>query len=132
MAGAQFVVSPTVNPGMIRMAQRYGIPCISGALTPTEILTAYESGADMVKVFPANVMGPGYIKSVHGPLPHIPLMATGGIDKDNMLEYFQGGVQAVGVGSQLVDAKRLSSQADLENVTNIAKQYIEKVSEVES
>lgn len=112
------------------MAKRYGIPCISGALTPTEIVTAYESGADMVKVFPANAMGAEYIKNVHGPLPHIPLMVTGGIDRRNMLEYFKAGAQVAGVGSQLVKVDRLLTQPDYDDLSTLAKQYVELVSDV--
>jgi len=79
LAGAQFLVTPTVKPDVIEMAHRYGVVMIAGAMTPTEILTAWELGADMVKVFPADVLGPGYLKAVHGPLPQIPLVPTGGI-----------------------------------------------------
>ncbi|WP_335338758.1 bifunctional 4-hydroxy-2-oxoglutarate aldolase/2-dehydro-3-deoxy-phosphogluconate aldolase [Lentibacillus amyloliquefaciens] len=77
-AGATFIISPTVNTETIKMTKRYGVVSIPGAMTPTEILTAYEHGADLVKVFPAQAMGPGYVKDVRGPFPYIPLMPTGG------------------------------------------------------
>lgn len=84
MAGAEFIFSPTVNIETIKMAKRYGIISIPGALTPTEILTAYEHGADVIKVFPADTLGVGYFKNLKGPLPHIPLMPTGGVNLDNL------------------------------------------------
>ncbi|MCP3027367.1 bifunctional 4-hydroxy-2-oxoglutarate aldolase/2-dehydro-3-deoxy-phosphogluconate aldolase [Halobacillus sp. A5] len=125
-AGAQFIVSPTLNKEAIRLANRYGIPFISGALTPTEVLTAYEAGAAMVKIFPAGSMGPDYIKNIRGPLPHIPIMATGGIHLENMNEYFQAGAGAVGVGSQLVSADQLTSGEDYRRLTTEAERYIRK------
>lgn len=106
MAGAQFVFSPTVNIDMIQMTKRYGVVSIPGALTPTEILTAYEAGGDVIKVFPARSAGPNYIKDVNGPLSHIPLMPTGGINLDNIMDYFQAGAVAAGLGGSLVQAKK--------------------------
>ncbi|WP_431802764.1 bifunctional 4-hydroxy-2-oxoglutarate aldolase/2-dehydro-3-deoxy-phosphogluconate aldolase [Halobacillus andaensis] len=125
-AGAQFLVSPTLNQNAIKMANRYGIPFISGAMTPTEVLTAFEAGAAMVKVFPAGSMGPDYIKNIRGPLPHIPIMATGGIHLDNMVDYLKAGAQAVGVGSQLVAADQLESAEDYQKLTKEAERYIQK------
>jgi 2-dehydro-3-deoxyphosphogluconate aldolase/(4S)-4-hydroxy-2-oxoglutarate aldolase len=87
----------------IELCQRYGKPVIPGALTPTEILTAWEAGADMVKVFPADSMGPGYIKAVLAPLPQIRLVPTGGISADNAAQYIKAGATALGVGGKLVD-----------------------------
>src|SRR5699024_8648066 len=107
MAGAEFIFSPTVNPETIQLTNRYGAVSIPGAMTPTEILTAYEHGADVIKVFPANILGPRYLKDVHGPLPHIPLMPTGGIDVKNIKEYFQYGAAAAGIGSSLVDTQKI-------------------------
>ncbi|WP_164667826.1 bifunctional 4-hydroxy-2-oxoglutarate aldolase/2-dehydro-3-deoxy-phosphogluconate aldolase [Virgibacillus doumboii] len=130
MAGAKFIVSPTLNPDTIRMANRYGILTISGALTPTEILTAYENGAGMVKVFPANAFGPDYIKNIHGPLPHIPLMVTGGITLENMNEYFTKGGVAVGIGSNLVNVKALNTPDDYRLLTDKARQFADKVNEI--
>ncbi len=103
LAGAEFVVTPTLKPATIEMCKRYGKPVIPGALTPTEILTAWEAGADMIKVFPASVMGPGYIKAVLAPLPQLRLMPTGGISADNAAAYLQAGAMALGGGGQLVD-----------------------------
>ncbi|WP_339061306.1 bifunctional 4-hydroxy-2-oxoglutarate aldolase/2-dehydro-3-deoxy-phosphogluconate aldolase [Tepidibacillus marianensis] len=89
MAGAKFVVSPTTRYETIQMTKRYGVVSIPGALTPNEILTAYEFGADMIKVFPANVVGPSYLKSIHGPFPHIPFMATGELILTTSLTIFK-------------------------------------------
>lgn len=130
IAGAKFIVSPTVNVDTIRLTSRYGVLNVSGALTPTEILTAYENGAQMVKVFPANVFGPDYIKSVHGPLPHIPLMVTGGITLENMNEYFTKGGVAVGIGSNLVNVSKLNNDEDYQQLTNTARQYVNKYKEL--
>ncbi|WP_394172193.1 bifunctional 4-hydroxy-2-oxoglutarate aldolase/2-dehydro-3-deoxy-phosphogluconate aldolase [Guptibacillus hwajinpoensis] len=126
MAGAQFIVSPTVNVSTVKIANRYGVPCIMGAMTPTEMVTAYEAGADMVKVFPANSMGPGYLKNILGPLPQIQIMATGGIDKENMFDYFNAGAKVVGIGSQLVKPDQLSTKEDFESLKELARQYVDK------
>ncbi|MBS4206943.1 bifunctional 4-hydroxy-2-oxoglutarate aldolase/2-dehydro-3-deoxy-phosphogluconate aldolase [Bacillus sp. FJAT-50079] len=128
-AGAVFVVSPTLNVETIKMVKRYGVISIPGALTPTEILTAYEHGADMVKVFPANVVGPSYVKSIHGPMPQIPLMLTGGINLDNLAEYVQNGAAGIGIGSNLVNPKKLNSEADYEALVQEAKRYVAKYEE---
>lgn len=125
MAGAKFIFSPTVNAETIKMTKRYGCVSIPGAMTPTEILTAYELGGDIIKVFPANIMGPRYLKDVHGPLPQIPLMPTGGVYLENMEEYFRNGAVAVGLGSSLV------KQADLKSLTERAAQFVEKLQSIE-
>ncbi|MFS0674068.1 bifunctional 4-hydroxy-2-oxoglutarate aldolase/2-dehydro-3-deoxy-phosphogluconate aldolase [Ornithinibacillus sp. 179-J 7C1 HS] len=130
IAGAQFIVSPTVNVDTIRLTSRYGVLNIAGALTPTEILTAFESGANIVKVFPANVFGPDYIKNIHGPLPHIPLMVTGGITLENMNDYFTKGGVAVGIGSNLVNVSKLITDEDYQQLTSTARQYVNKYKEL--
>lgn len=127
MAGAEFIFSPTVNRETIQMANRYGAVSIPGAMTPTEILTAYEAGADIIKVFPANILGPKYLKDVHGPLPHIPLMPTGGIDVDNIGEYFQHGAVAAGIGSSLVDTKQTLDEKALHQITEKAAQFVKAI-----
>ncbi|CAM3553324.1 bifunctional 4-hydroxy-2-oxoglutarate aldolase/2-dehydro-3-deoxy-phosphogluconate aldolase [Cytobacillus oceanisediminis] len=123
MSGAEFIFSPTVNAETIKMAKRYGVLSIPGALTPTEILTAYEHGGDIIKVFPANVMGVPYFKNLQGPLPHIPLMPTGGISAENIQDYLKAGAIAAGVGGSLVNAKNLNSNEDYLNLTEKAKQF---------
>lgn len=127
LAGSKFIVSPSLNTETIKMTKRYGVTSIPGALTPTEILTAYEHGADMIKVFPANAFGPGYVKNIHGPFPHIPLMVTGGINQGNVLDYIGSGALAVGVGSNLVDPKLLKSEEDYQALTSKARAYSEVV-----
>ena len=108
LAGAEFLVTPTVELDVIEMAHRYGKVVIPGAMSPTEILTAWEAGADMVKVFPASVLGPSYLKAVRGPLPQIPLVPTGGITADNAGEFIRAGAAMVCAGGWLVDKKAVS------------------------
>lgn len=127
MAGAQFIFSPTVNLETIKITKRYGVVSIPGALTPTEILKAYEHGADIIKVFPANILGPKYLKDIHGPLPHIPLMPTGGIDLTNVQDYIQNGAIAVGIGSTLVNTKKEISISTLQEITDRAVQFVNKL-----
>lgn len=123
MAGAEFIFSPTVNVETIKMTKRYGVLSIPGALTPTEILTAYEHGGDIIKVFPADVLGITYFKSLLGPLPQIPLMPTGGVNLDNIKNYFKTGAVAAGVGNSLVNPRNLNSEKDYINLTKKAKQF---------
>lgn len=125
MAGAEFIFSPTVNVETIKMAKRYGVISIPGALTPTEILTAYEHGADLIKVFPAGAMGAGYFKDLKGPLPHIPLMPTGGISLDNITEYFKAGAAAAGLGSALVNPANLHTEESYKELTKKAQAFSE-------
>ena len=126
LAGAQFLVTPTVAPDVIEMAHRYGIPVIPGAMTPTEILACWEAGADMVKVFPASVLGSGYIKAVRGPLPQIPLVPTGGITADNAGDFIKAGAALVCAGGWLVDRSALA-QGRYEVLTRKAKSLLEAV-----
>ncbi len=132
MAGARFIFSPTVNPETIKMTKRYGVLSIPGALTPTEIVTAYEAGADLIKVFPANVFGPGYLKDVHGPLPHIPLMPTGGVDVSNIGAFIKAGAVAAGVGSCLVNTKVTMDDAYFVKLKETAAQFVAAVKEARS
>ncbi|AKU25407.1 bifunctional 4-hydroxy-2-oxoglutarate aldolase/2-dehydro-3-deoxy-phosphogluconate aldolase [Geobacillus subterraneus] len=127
MAGAKFIFSPTVNVETIKLTKRYGVISIPGALTPTEILTAYEHGADVIKVFPANVFGPGYLKDIHGPMPHVPLMPTGGLNLGNIADYIKAGAVAVGLGNSLVNTKMLVSESDFENLRERAEKYVQEV-----
>ncbi|MFC4559860.1 bifunctional 4-hydroxy-2-oxoglutarate aldolase/2-dehydro-3-deoxy-phosphogluconate aldolase [Virgibacillus kekensis] len=131
MAGASFIFSPTVNVETIRMTKRYGVVSIPGALTPTEVLTAYENGADLIKIFPAGTVGPGYIKDIHGPLPHIPLMPTGSVDLNNVREYFEKGAVAAGLGSALVNTKRGVNPETLKEITDKARQFTDAIKDVE-
>jgi 2-dehydro-3-deoxyphosphogluconate aldolase/(4S)-4-hydroxy-2-oxoglutarate aldolase len=108
-AGAQFVVSPVFRRAVIDSGHRLGVPVMPGCLSPTEILDAWDSGADIVKVFPATTLGPGYLKDVRGPLPHVKLMPTGGVTLDNAGDWIRAGAVAVGVGSALVDAAAIAA-----------------------
>jgi 2-dehydro-3-deoxyphosphogluconate aldolase/(4S)-4-hydroxy-2-oxoglutarate aldolase len=110
LAGARFIVTPALRPDVITMARRYSIPVFSGALTPTEIVNAWESGADAVKIFPAEFFGPAYIKSVKAPLPHIDLVPTGGVNPENVGEFLKAGAMATAAGSSLVEAKALKEK----------------------
>jgi 2-dehydro-3-deoxyphosphogluconate aldolase/(4S)-4-hydroxy-2-oxoglutarate aldolase len=101
-AGAQFFVSPDTNPELIGWAARRQVPSFPGAMTPTEIVLAWSSGASAVKLFPAAVGGPRFIRDLAGPLPHIPLMAVGGVTAENAASYVQAGVEAVGIGGWLI------------------------------
>ncbi|NIA12231.1 MAG: bifunctional 4-hydroxy-2-oxoglutarate aldolase/2-dehydro-3-deoxy-phosphogluconate aldolase [Nitrospiraceae bacterium] len=126
LAGAQFLVTPTVAPEVIEMAHRYGVAVIPGAMTPTEILTAWELGADMVKVFPASILGPQYLKAVHGPLPQIPLVPTGGITGDNAGEFIRAGAAMVCTGGWLLDKKAVA-EGRYEVLTERARQFVAAV-----
>ncbi|MEH7180092.1 bifunctional 4-hydroxy-2-oxoglutarate aldolase/2-dehydro-3-deoxy-phosphogluconate aldolase [Neobacillus vireti] len=127
MHGAKFIFSPTINIETIKMTKRYGVISVPGAMTPTEILSGYENGADMIKVFPANILGPSYLKDVHGPLPQIPLMPTGGINIENTANYIKAGAVAVGVGSTLVNTKEEMTDAYFSNLTEKAIRFVEQV-----
>lgn len=122
LSGAQFLVTPTVAPRVIACGHRYSIPVVCGAFTPTEILTAWEAGAELVKVFPAGRMGPGYIRDILGPLPQVKLVPTGGVNLDNCAAYLAAGAYTVGVGGNLVDAGMIARQ-DWPGLTELARRY---------
>jgi len=121
-AGARFLVAPNVNPAVIEAAKSRGVAVCPGALTPTEVITAWQAGADIVKIFPANVMGPKYLKDLHGPFPEIPLMPTGGVNLDTAREYLDNGAVALGVGGDLINAK-LMEDGDFEEITGRARRF---------
>ncbi|OQC46871.1 MAG: KHG/KDPG aldolase [Candidatus Marinimicrobia bacterium ADurb.Bin030] len=107
--GAQFIVGPIFNPEVIRMCHRYDKPAIPGAFTPTEILTAWEQGADLVKVFPTTALGPSYIKDILGPLPQVKLLPTGGVTLENAAEFIRSGACCLGVGTALLNKKMIAA-----------------------
>ena len=109
-AGAQFIVSPVFKPEVVKAAHADEVPVMPGCFTPTEILGAWEMGADIIKVFPATSVGPGYLKDIRGPLPHIKLMPTGGVSIDNAGDWLRAGAIGVGVGSALVDTKAIAAK----------------------
>lgn len=106
-AGAEFIFTPTLDTDVIRTVLRHGKVVIPGAMTPTEILTAFSAGAPAVKVFPAGVLGAEYIRQVRAPLPHIPLVPTGGVDAENAPAFIRAGAAAVGVGGALIDRQSI-------------------------
>lgn len=126
LAGAKFVVSPVTRPDIIEMCNRYGTVVMPGAFTPTEILKAWEAGADYVKVFPSSGVGPGYIKDIKAPMPHISLVPTGGVNLNNAVEFIRAGAAALGVGSALVNNKVISDGL-LNRLTENAKQLVDTV-----
>ena len=105
LAGAKFIVTPALRPDVITLCRRYSVPVFCGAFTPTEIVNAWEAGADAAKVFPAEFFGPAYIKSVKAPLPHIDLVPTGGVNAENVGDFLKAGATATAAGSSLVEAK---------------------------
>ncbi len=110
LAGAKYVVSPVLKPQVIRMAHRYGIAVMPGAFTPTEIQSAHEQGADIVKIFPADVVGMAFFKAVKAPMPHVRLMPTGGVSLTNAGDWLKAGACAVGVGSALLDKQAIADE----------------------
>jgi len=127
LAGAEFVVSPCLNEDLIRICKRYAKMVIPGAMTPTEILKAWEMGADIVKVFPAgNLGGPKYIKAIKAPLPQILLNPTGGVNLENAAEFIRAGASIISVGSALVDKKAVA-EGKFEVLTSKAKQFVEEI-----
>lgn len=125
-AGAQFVVTPVFRPAVLEVCQQAHIVSLSGAYTPSEIQLTYEAGATMVKVFPANQLGPSYIKNVLAPLPHLPLVPTGGIQADNVKSYLEAGARAVGIGGNLVNARTVAAQ-NWQEITAQARACIEAI-----
>lgn len=125
-AGAEFVVSPVMRPEIIEMSHKYDKAVICGAFTPTEILEAWEKGADLVKVFPATALGPKFFKDVRGPLPQVKLTPTGGVDVNNTAEFIRAGAVCIGVGSALLN-KKMIAEKDWGGITELAKTFIEQV-----
>ena len=126
LAGAEFIVSPSVNRDVIRLCNRYDKLVMPGAFTPTEVVSAWEAGADIVKIFPADVGGPAYLKALQGPLPQIRLLPTGGVNLDTLPDFLKAGACAVGLGSSLVD-KEAVQEGNIQRIRNLAEQYVELV-----
>lgn len=129
LAGAQFIVTPTLNLDVIQIAHRYSAVVVPGAMTPTEILTAWNAGADMVKVFPAAQLGgPEYLKALKGPLPQILLVPTGGVNLQNAGAFIKAGASAIGVGGELVDKKAVKEKK-FNVITENARAFLRAVRE---
>lgn len=128
-AGARYIVTPTTDPAIIRRGKELGLAMFPGAYTPTEILAAYNAGADAVKIFPANTLGAAYIKAVRAPLSHIPLMAVGGVNEKNAGDFIKAGCVGVGVGGNLVNKEWIAS-GEWGRITELAKEFEKAVHEV--
>ncbi|MCD9189262.1 MAG: bifunctional 2-keto-4-hydroxyglutarate aldolase/2-keto-3-deoxy-6-phosphogluconate aldolase [Pyrinomonadaceae bacterium] len=127
LAGATFVVSPALNLATIELCQRYSVPVCPGALTPTEVVTAWQAGADFVKVFPCSAMGgASYIKGLKAPLPQIELIPTGGVNLNTAADFIRAGSSALGIGADLVDLKALR-EGNAAKITESAKQFVQIV-----
>ena len=124
LAGAQFIISPGVYVDTIKVCQRYQVLAMPGVMTPTEIITAMEAGADIIKIFPAEMFGPAYIKALRAPLPQAPLMPTGGVTVENLPEWFANGALAVGIGSSLSGP---GAKGDYAAVTARARAFVERM-----
>lgn len=126
LAGAEFIVSPGTDTRVIELCRRYDKLIMPGALTPTEVITAWQAGADIVKVFPSDLTGPSYIKALHGPLPQVRLMPTGGVNLETAADFVRAGACALGIGGSLVE-KSTVAKRDFERIGKLARQYVEIV-----
>jgi len=126
LAGARFIVGPVLRPAVIDVCHRYDVAVMPGCFSPTEILTAWEAGADVVKVFPATALGPSYFKDIRGPLPQLKLMPTGGVSLENAGDWIRAGAVAIGVGTALVDAKMVAA-GDFAAISDRAARFVEAV-----
>ena len=124
LSGAQFVVSPCLNLETARLCNRYQVPYMPGAGSVKEVVEAMECGADLVKVFPGETLGPAFVKAVRGPLPHASLMPTGGVALENVAEWIQAGCVAVGVGGNLTAGAK---KGDFQSITELARQFIARI-----
>ena len=122
-AGARYLIAPNTDEKVIGAAKRLGVPIIPGAFTPTEVVRAWDLGADAVKVFPASLGGPAYIRALRAPLPHIPMVPTGGVDEHTVGEFLRAGAFAVGAGGALFDRKRLHAK-DYAGMTDVARRFM--------
>jgi 2-dehydro-3-deoxyphosphogluconate aldolase/(4S)-4-hydroxy-2-oxoglutarate aldolase len=125
-AGAKFVVSPVFRPRMVEACHERDVPAMPGCFSPTEILAAWELGADIVKIFPATSLGPNFIKDLRGPFPSIKVMPTGGVSRENAADWIRAGAVAVGVGSALVDAKSVEAR-NFAAITASARAFVDAV-----
>ena len=126
LAGAKYIVSPSFDQETAILCNRYGIPYIPGCMTIKEIVTAMEYGSEMIKLFPGSAFGPGYIGAIQSPLPQVSIMVTGGVKLDNVKQWFDAGVDAIGVGGEL---NKLGAQGQFDEVTQVASQYVQAAKE---
>lgn len=130
LSGAKFIVGPTVNRGMIRLCNRYQVSCIPGATSVTEVSTALELGASLVKIFPGGVLKPDFIKAIRGPMPYAPIIPTGGVNIENAGDWIRAGAVAIGIGSDLT--REAVQKDDFSLITEKARLYVEAVKEARS
>ena len=128
LAGAQFVVAPILDLPTIAVCKRYSIPVLPGAMTPTEIVRAWQAGADFVKVFPTSTLGAKYLQDIRGPLPHIKLVPTGGVSLETVSEFIRAGAAALGVGSSLVTKEAVRNR-DFDTLSKSAAAFLARVRE---
>ncbi len=128
LAGAEFIVSPGTNLDVIAMCRRYSKLALPGALTPTEVITAWQAGADFVKVFPCDVLGPAHLKALRGPLPQVRMIPTGGVSLETAADFIKAGASALGIGSTLVEPKAVAA-GDFGRIESLARQYVKIVQE---
>ena len=126
LAGAQFLVAPIVDTPTIELAHRYDKAIMPGALTPTEVVKAWQAGADVVKIFPSDLTGPGYLKALKGPLPQVRLMPTGGVNLDTAEAFLQAGAWALGVGGSLVEKAAVDNR-NWDRIRDLAAEYVKIV-----
>ena len=124
LSGGEFIISPDTNPAVIERTVALGMVSIPGALTPTEAQTAHRAGADFVKLFPITSLGAAYVKAIRAPLSHIRFLAVGGVDEHNMADYLRAGICGFGIGSNIVDRKKIES-GDFAGVTALAKDFVD-------
>jgi 2-dehydro-3-deoxyphosphogluconate aldolase/(4S)-4-hydroxy-2-oxoglutarate aldolase len=125
-AGAEYVITPVIKPDVIAFCNRVGKPIFSGSYTPTEAQTSYELGADFVKIFPADGLGPKYVQAIRGPLPHLKIVPTGGVDVNTAADFIKSGCVAVAAGSSLV-SKEILKNREWAKLTDLASQFIAAV-----
>ena len=125
-AGARYIVSPVFRPAVVEATHAAGAAAMPGCFSPTEILAAWDAGADVVKVFPATALGPSYFKDLKGPMPQVRLMPTGGVSLENAAEWIRAGAVAIGVGGALVDPKLIAA-GDFAGITERARRFVERV-----
>jgi 2-dehydro-3-deoxyphosphogluconate aldolase / (4S)-4-hydroxy-2-oxoglutarate aldolase len=130
-AGAEFVVSPHVDPDVVRVCNRHGVLSAPGVMTPTEAVTAIDAGADVLKMFPASTVGPGHIGALQGPLGDVPVIPTGGVDRENAADYLESGAVAVGAGSSVVDYEAIA-EGNMDQVRETAAGFVEAVEDARS
>jgi 2-dehydro-3-deoxyphosphogluconate aldolase/(4S)-4-hydroxy-2-oxoglutarate aldolase len=124
LSGAQYIISPSVNPETARICNRYQVPYMPGVATPTEVVQAMECGCDIIKVFPGETMGPTFVKAVKAPLPQAQLMPTGGVAVDNVAQWIKAGAVAVGVGGNLIAGAKTG---DFKSISTTARQFLEEI-----